>query len=60
VVQAYKWYTLAGVDDGEYDQEVFDQAKRSRDELAQKITRAQVEEGEREAKEWKPVKRTGP
>lgn len=60
VVQAYKWYSLATVDDGEYEQEVFDHARRSRDELAKKITPAQVEEGEREARTWKPVKRSGP
>jgi TPR repeat protein len=60
VVQAYKWYTLASVDDGEYEQDLFDRAKRSRDELAKKITPAQVEEGEREARKWKPLKRSGP
>jgi len=59
VVQAYKWYSLATVDDGEYEQELFDRAKRSRDALARKITRAQVEEGEREARNWKPLKRSG-
>ncbi len=59
VVQAYKWYALASVDDGEYEQDVFDRAGRSRDELAKKITRAEVEEGEREARKWKPVKRSG-
>jgi len=59
VVQAYKWYALASVDDGEYEQDVFDRAARSRDELAKKITRAEVEEGEREARKWKPVKRSG-
>jgi TPR repeat protein len=59
VVQAYKWYSLATVDDGEYEQEMFDRAKRSRDELARKITRAQVEEGGREARKWKPLKRSG-
>lgn len=61
VVQAYKWYALATVDDGEYDQELFDRATRSRDELARKITPAQVEEGEREARQWKrPLKLSGP
>jgi TPR repeat protein len=59
VVQAYKWYALASVDDGEYEQELFDRARRLRDELAKKITRAQVEEGEREARKWKPIKRSG-
>jgi len=59
VVQAYKWYALAAVDDGEYEQDVFDRAVRSRDELAKKITRAEVEEGERAARAWKPVKRSG-
>lgn len=59
VVQAYKWYTLATVDDGEYEQDIFDRARRERDELARKITRAQVEEGEREARRWKPLKRGG-
>lgn len=59
VVQAYKWYSLAGVDDGEYEQELFDRAKRSRDELAKKITPTQIEEGEREARKWKPLKRSG-
>ena len=58
VVQAYKWYWLATVDDGEYEQELFDRAKRSRDGLAKKITPAQVEEGEREARKWKPLKRS--
>jgi len=60
VVQAYKWYTLASIDDGEYEQDLFDRAKRSRDELAKKITPAQAEEGEREARKWKPLKRSGP
>lgn len=61
VVQAYKWYALATVDDGEYEQELFDRATRSRDELARKITPAQVEEGEREARQWKrPLKLSGP
>lgn len=61
VVQAYKWYALATVDDGEYEQELFDRASRSRDELARKITPAQVEEGEREARQWKrPLKLSGP
>ncbi|MCW5738079.1 MAG: sel1 repeat family protein [Enhydrobacter sp.] len=61
VVQAYKWYALATVDDGEYEQEVFDRARRSRDDLTRKITPAQVEEGEREARKWKrPLKLSGP
>lgn len=59
VVQAYKWYALAAVDDGEYEQDLFDRARRSRDELAKKITPAQVEEGEREVRKWKPMKRSG-
>jgi TPR repeat protein len=59
VVSAYKWYSLATVDDGEYEQEIFERAKRSRDDLAKMITRAQLEEGEREVRKWKPTKRSG-
>lgn len=59
VVQAYKWYALATVDDGEYEQELFDRAKRARDELAKKITPDQVAQGEAEARKWKPLKRGG-
>jgi TPR repeat protein len=59
LVQAYKWYSLATVDDGEYEQELFDRAKRARDELGKKLTLAQREEGEREARKWKPLKRSG-
>jgi len=40
------------VDDGEYERQVFDRARRLRDEFARKITRPQVEEGEREARKW--------
>ena len=47
------------VDDGEYERQVFDRARRLRDEFARKITRPQVEEGEREARKWKPLKRRG-
>jgi len=47
------------VDDGEHERQVFDRARRLRDEFAWKITRPQVEEGEREARKWKPLKRSG-
>jgi len=59
MVQAYKWYSLAAVDDGEYEQELFDRAKRARDEARQKMTAPQVEEAEREVRRWKPLKKSG-
>ena len=43
-VQAYAWYTRASKDDGEYDQDVFDRAKRACEELAKRMTPVQVEE----------------
>lgn len=58
-VQAWKWYALASVDDGEYDQEVFDRAGLARDALGKKMTPAQLAEAEREVRQWKPQKRSG-
>ncbi len=47
LVQAYVWYARASVDDGEYEQEVFDRARRGCDELAKRMTPAQVDEAKR-------------
>lgn len=57
MVQAYKWYSLATVDDGEYEPELFERARRARDEAKAKMTPQQVEDGEREVRRWKPLKK---
>ena len=53
-VQAHKWYTLASVDDGEYEQDLFDRAKRAKEELAKQMTPAQIAEAERLARAKMP------
>jgi len=53
-VQAHKWYALASIDDGEYEQDLFDRAKRAKEELAKQMTPAQIEEAERLARAAMP------
>jgi hypothetical protein len=59
-VQAHKWYALASVDDGEYEQDLFDRAKRAKQELAKLMTPAQIAEAERLARAAMPPGRTMP
>ena len=51
-VQALKWTILATYDDGEYEQELFDRAKRLRKEMTERMTPEQVGEAERFARSW--------
>jgi hypothetical protein len=51
-VQALKWTILATTDDGEYEQELFDRAKRLRKEMSERMTPEQVGEAERAARSW--------
>jgi TPR repeat protein len=53
-VQAHKWYALASVDDGEYEQDLFERAKRAKEELARQMTPAQIAEAERLARAAMP------
>jgi len=53
-VQAHKWYALASVDDGEYEQDLFDRAKRAKEELAKQMTAAEIAEAERLARAKMP------
>jgi TPR repeat protein len=53
-VQAHKWYALASIDDGEYEQDLFDRAKRAKEELAKQMTAAQIAEAERLARAKMP------
>jgi uncharacterized protein len=53
-VQAHKWYALASIDDGEYEQDLFDRAKRAKEELAKQMTPAQIAEAERLARAKMP------
>ena len=53
-VQAHKWYALASVDDGEYEQDLFDRAKRAKQELAKQMSPAQIAEAERLAQAAMP------
>jgi TPR repeat protein len=53
-VQAHKWYALASVDDGEYEQDLFDRAKRAKQELEKQMTPAQIAEAERLARAKMP------
>jgi len=55
VVQAAKWYTLASVDDGEYDEEMFAQAKKSKTALEAKMTPAQIAEADKLAQDFTPA-----
>ncbi|HEY2873137.1 MAG TPA: hypothetical protein VGJ56_14535, partial [Reyranella sp.] len=52
-VQALKWAILASTDDGEYEQELFDRAKRLSKELSERMPSDQVEEAERTARLWR-------
>ena len=47
-VMAHVWYNLAGARGDE-------QARENRDRIAQKMTRDQIAEAQRLAREWKPV-----
>jgi TPR repeat protein len=51
-VQALKWTILAITDDGEYEQDLFDRAKRLRKEMTDRLPPAQVGEAERAAQSW--------
>ena len=51
-VQALKWTILATYDDGEYEPELFDRAKRLRKEMSDRMPPDQVGEGERAASSW--------
>jgi hypothetical protein len=51
-VQALKWIILATYDDGEYEQELFDRAKRLRKEMTERMPPDQVGEAERAARSW--------
>jgi uncharacterized protein len=53
-VQAHKWYSLASVDDGEYEQDLFDRAKRAKEELAKQMSPEQIAEAERLARAAMP------
>ncbi len=50
LVQAHKWYNLAGVN-GHKD------AATKRDTLAKQMTPAQIDEADKLAREWKPIKK---
>lgn len=49
-VQAYKWYSLSAA-----REEVGSAARMSRDEVATKMTPAQIAEAQKLAREWKPT-----
>jgi TPR repeat protein len=51
-VQALKWTILATYDDGEYEQELFDRAKRLRKEMSERLPPDQIGEAERAARSW--------
>jgi TPR repeat protein len=51
-VQALKWTILATYDDGEYEQELFDRAKRLRNEMSDRMPPEEVGEAERAARSW--------
>jgi len=51
-VQALKWTILATYDDGEYEPELFDRAKRLRQEMSDRMPPDQVSEAERAARSW--------
>ncbi|UYN95401.1 MAG: sel1 repeat family protein [Enhydrobacter sp.] len=53
-VQAYKWWTLAAARFQASQRERRDITLKSRNEIAAKMTQAQIAEAERQAKEWKP------
>jgi TPR repeat protein len=53
-VLAHKWYALASIDDGEYEQDLFDRAKRAKEELAKQMSPAQIAEAERLARAAMP------
>jgi len=53
-VQAHMWFNLAGADG---DADTAKIAVKNRDELARKMTPAQVEEAQQLAREWKPKAR---
>ena len=48
-VQAHKWYSLAGANGNKH-------AAAYRDMLARRMTPAQIDEAQRLAREWKPIK----
>lgn len=51
-VQAHKWYNLAAANATEkYER---DEAARSREQVARKVSRMQIKEARKLAREWKP------
>ena len=54
-VQAAKWYALASVDDGEYDEALFAGARKARTALAAKMTPAQVAQADQLARDFTPT-----
>jgi len=53
-VQAYKWYTLAAAGSKSLGAEDGEPAVRNRDDVASKMTPAQIEEAQKLARDWKP------
>jgi len=56
-VQAYKWYSLGSVDDGEYDDEVFGRARRAKEGLVNRMTPAEIAQGEALVKDFNAGKK---
>ena len=46
-IHAWAWYDRASKDDGEYEQDIFERAARSRDDLAERMTPAQIAEAKK-------------
>lgn len=51
-VQAWKWYTLAAVDDGENSQAVFDIAAQCRDDVEMKLSRVEIDAAKQLVRAW--------
>ena len=52
-VQALKWTILGSDDDGEYEQELFDRARRRAREMSERMPPDQVSEAEQAARSWR-------
>jgi TPR repeat protein len=57
-VEAHKWLNLAAAGFPAWEPERREMAVRNRDQLAAKMTAAQIAEAQRLAREWKPNTRT--
>lgn len=55
VVQADKWYTLATVEDGENEQDLFDRARREKKRLEEQMTPLQVGQAQAAVRAFKPA-----